>query len=248
MAFVWQLFFVPLVAYCLLLAATLSAHAQTMSNDNYIIKMQGFNTLSGVTEEEDYSLRSTVGDLSPGTSEGVNFKVKTGFENRASTLPFSISLSSDLTDFGSLSPTNPVIRTIDLSVNSLIAYGHSVIVSENESLSTIPSSSKAFIPDTTCDNGGCSAENANKWNNTLTYGFGYRCDNITGVNCDASFATPDFYKHFPNIANNDDPQSIMAGIGSNNQEARISYRVNISGAQDQGVYNNIITYIAVPNF
>lgn len=210
--------------------------------------MQGFNSISGITAGKDYQLRSTAGGLTQTTSEGVNFKVKTGLENLASVVPFSISLSSNIVDFGTLNPTNPIIRTVDLRVNSLTVYGYSVIVFEDKSLTTIPPVSKAFIPDTTCDNGGCGTENAAEWTNALTYGFGYRCDNITGANCDSSFAKTNFYKHFPNVQNNDDAQSIMAGVGSNDKQARISYKVNIPGNQAQGIYNNIITYVGVPNF
>ena len=83
------LIFILYTSYQIRNAAPL-AQAQTMSNDNYIIKMQGFNAISGVTSGKDYELRSTVGDLSPIVGEGVNFKVKTGFENLASNLPFSI--------------------------------------------------------------------------------------------------------------------------------------------------------------
>lgn len=251
-------FIVPLIiltTYHILYTTIVPAQAQTMSNDNYIIKMQGFNTISGVVTGQDYNLRSAVGDLSPVISEGVNFKVKTGFENLASTSPFSILLSPNLVNFGTLSPTNPIIRTVDLSTNSLATYGYSVLIFENESLTSIPptesssaSASKTFIPDTTCDNGGCDTENAFEWTNALTYGFGYRCDNAAGSDCNSSFVKINSYKHFPNIANNDDPASIMAGIGSNNRNVRISYKVNISGTQSQGVYSNIITYIAIPNF
>ena len=255
------------ISYLLLVTSPV-AQAQTMSNKDYIIKMQGFNTLSGVTAGKDYNLRSTVGDNAL-TSEGVNFKVKTGFENLAATVPFSISLSSNLVDFGTLSPTNPIIRTVDLSINSLAAYGYSVLVFENEPLTTIPptasnsaTASKSFIPDTTCDFGACGTENAAAWTNALTYGFGYRCDSLTrlpspggkatggqaGADCDSSFAKTNAYKHFPDIANNDDPLSVMAGVGANNKVTRISYKINISGTQAQGIYSNIITYIAVPNY
>lgn len=249
-----------IIAFIVLSAYTVSpASAQTMSNNDYIIKMQGFNTISGTTANTDYKVRSPVGNFSPEVFEGVNFKVKTGFESLASSLPFSISLSSNLVDFGTLSPTNPVIRTVDLNTHSQTAYGYSVIVFENEPLTTIPPNSKTFIPDTTCDNGECGTENAAEWINALTYGFGYRCDNVAGADCDSSFAKANSYKHFPDIASNDDPQSIMAGIGSNNKEARISHKVNISGyvraqtpnvpgTQAQDIYSNIITYIAVPNF
>lgn len=224
------------------------ANGQTMSNDNYIIKTQGFNTISGVTEEKNSNLKPPAGGFDPVVSEGVNFKVKTGFENPVSTTPFSISLSSNLVDFETLNPTNPIIRTVDLSTSSLVTHGYSVLVFENEPLTTIPPSSKAFIPDTTCDNGACGTENAASWINALTYGFGYRCDNVAGSDCDSSFAKTNFYKHFPDIVNNDDPISVMVGIGSNNKTTRISYKVNISGTQTQGAYSNIVTYLGVPNF
>lgn len=222
--------------------------AQTMSNNDYIIKMEGFNTSSSVAESNDFKINSSVGGLSPITSEGVNYKIKTGFESSTPPLPFSISLSSDIIDFGILTPTNPVIRTVNLAINSPSVYGYSVIVFENQALTTLPPASKILIPDTTCDNGRCDAQNAAEWINTLTYGFGYRCDNITGADCDIGFKGVNFYKHFPNVENNDSLQSTMAGFGSKKKEARISYKVNISGTQAEGIYNNIITFIAVPNF
>jgi hypothetical protein len=243
------IFFLLLVICYLLFVTAPTAQAQTMSNENYILRTENFNTISGVTAGEDYKIRATAGNFSnQSTSEGVNFKVKTGFENIVSELPFSISISSNIIDFGTLSPTNPVIRTVNLTTNSLTAYGYSVLIFENEPLATVPPASKTFIPDTTCDDGACGTENAAQWTNALTYGLGYRCDNVAGADCNNSFAKPNAYKHFPDLASNDDPQSIMSGIGANNKEINISYKVNISGTQAQGTYNNVITYIGIPNF
>lgn len=222
--------------------------AQTMSNDNYIIKMQDFNTVSGTTTNESYELRSGISSLSKTTSEGTDYKVKTGIENLVSPASFSISLSSDIVNFGILNPTNPIIRTIDLSINSLAVYGHSVLVFESKSLTASSSANNAFIPDAACDDGKCDAQNASKWENALSYGFGYRCDNIIGTDCDNSFTKANYYKRFSNNENNEIIQSIMAGIGSSNKKVRVSYKVNISGSQVQSNYNNIITYVGVPNF
>ncbi len=233
-----------LVACYLLLVVLPTAGAQTMSNKDYIIKMQGFNAISGAATNTNYKLRSTAGEFSPVVSEGVNFKVSAGFENIESVPPFSVSLSSDLIDFGGLSPTNPIIRTVDLSVYSLSTFGYSVIASEDNALK----SNKTNIPDITCDNGECSQEAAAEWINVLTYGFGYRCDNIIGLDCESSFSKSNFYKHFADTSNSQFPQSVMAGIGSKNKDVKMSYKVNISGNQAEGIYNNTITYIAVPNF
>ncbi len=221
-----------------------SAYAQTMSNNNYIIKMQELNPTADINVDN----KPTADNLNPSIPEETSFKVRMGIKNSVASHPFSILLTSNIIDFGILSPTNPIIRTVDLNTNSEAVYGYSVIVFENESLTASSSAKRAFIPDTTCDNGECSTENASEWTNTLTYGFGYRCDNITGVDCNDSFAKTNFYKHFPNIANNDDPQSIMAGVGSKDKTTRISYKINIPGTQAQGTYNNITTYIGVPNF
>ena len=220
------------------------AAGQTMSNKDYTIKMQEFNAVSGAVTNGDQST------LSPFGAQGAAVS-----ENIASSLPFSASLSSDIIDFGSLIPTNPIIRTADLSVYSLSLYGYSVIASEDHPLKMNPDASGVNIPDATCDNGECSQEKAGAWINTLTYGFGYRCDNMTGFDCDSSFSNaegtpsgPNFYKHFADTSNAQPPQSVMAGIGAKNKDVRLSYRVNISGTQAIGIYNNIITYIAIPNF
>lgn len=224
------------------------AQAETMSNDSYIIKMQGFNAASGTIVNTDYELRSAFGGQTQSTSEGTDYKVKTGINNLASSGPFSITLSSNLVNFGILSPTNPIVRTVDLTTSSLTAYGYSVLIFENRPLTASSSANNALIPDTTCDNGACNAQNASEWKNTLSYGFGYRCDNLIGIDCDSSFVNVNFYKRFPNNANNESVQSIMAGIGSNNKKARIFYKVNISGSQAQDTYSNTITYLSVPNF
>lgn len=209
------------------------AQAQTMSNQDYII-----------TPDTNSQSQPTAGEIKPFTSEGVNFKVRSGFENTTSVLPFSVSLSSDVVDFGTLSPTNPIIRTVNLSVYSLSLYGYSIIASEDHALK----SDKSVIPDTTCDNGACNQEDAAEWTNALTYGFGYRCDNVTGADCDSSFSKLNFYKRFADISNMQSEQSVMAGIGSKNKDVRMSYKVNISGSQAQGIYTNVITFIAIPNF
>ena len=237
-----------LVTCYLLLVTPPKAAGQTMSNKDYKIKMQGFNSISGTTNNADYEVRSIVGELSPVVSEGVNFKVRSGIENSAADLPFSASLSTDLIDFGVLTPTNPIIRTLDLSIYSLSSYGYSVMTSENHPLQSDPDASGQLIPDTTCDNGECSEQNAQEWINTLSFGFGYRCDNTIGMDCDISFSKPNFYKHFADVSNKQFEQPIMSGIGSKNKSVKVSYRVNIAGNQPEGIYTNIVDYIAVPNF
>jgi len=243
-----KLLFFLILATLYLLLNTPPVNAQVMSNQDYKITTGKFNAISNSAAEKDSETKPTTNNFGQAISEGVNFKAKAGFESLKSIPPFSISLSSDIVDFGILSPTNPIIRTVDLSTYSLPVYGYSVISFENEPLTAIQSVNKTLIPDTTCDNGECDDQNASEWINTLTYGFGYRCDNLIGADCDSSFAKTNSYKHFPDISSNDDPQSIAAGFGSKDKKIRISYKVNISGTQAQNIYKNTVTYIGVPNF
>jgi hypothetical protein len=80
----------------------------------------------------------------------------------------------------------------------------------------------------------------------LTYGFGYRCDNQSGTDCDTQFSDSTFYKPF---AASPSAVAVMSGITvGRNKVSQITYKLNISGAQPAGLYTNVINYIATPTF
>lgn len=173
---------------------------------------------------------------------GKNFKVKYGFEKIASN--FSFSLSSDLIDFGILSPNNPITRTNLLSVYT-DSTGYIILASENQELK---SSENISIPDTTCDNGSCTQTTSSLWKVATVYGFGYRCDNVFGSDC-LDFENPQFFKQFADLSKKEAWEKIMEGVPENKKkQAKITYKVNISTTQKISKYINNITYIAVPNF
>jgi len=215
-----------------------------MSNDNFTIQTDNLDAVS--QEATQNSRPKTLKDKAI-ISEGVNFQARVIMKNSTPASPFSISISSSLVDFGILSPTDPIIRTIELGTNSLADYGYSVTVFENGNL-TASSAAKTIIPDTTCDDGTCNAQFASEWSNALTYGFGYRCDNLAGNDCDSSFGALNSYKHFPNISSNDDPQVLMSGACSTDKKTRIAYKINVSGNQTKEIYSNTITYLGIPSF
>lgn len=226
-----------------------AAKALTMTNNNYILNMGTLNSGSGIGSNSNYKLGTTIGQTAPGLFSGTNYIVRSGFQyvSTSSAVFFSFSVSSTLIDFGSISPTNPITRTNILSVSPNGVTGYQVTASENTPLTI--ANSLVTIPDTTCDAGNCSQTTAAPWTSTLTYGFGYRCDNVSGSDCSQDFATPTVYKQFANIANAEQAATVMNGIGaSTNKQAQITYKVNISGAQQAGIYTNGITYIATPTF
>lgn len=228
----------------------------TMYNDSYKVRMGNLNSISGESGGS-YNINFTSGETGVGLYSGANYKVRAGFQYIKSIIPFSFTISDILVDFGTLSPTNPVTRTSTLTIGNQSANGYVVTVSENHQL-LVPSSG-ALIPDTRCDGGTCTQTTAAAWTSSLTYGFGYRCDSVSVIyngavsnGCVAGDTTfydnPTFYKQFADDSNSETAQSIMSGTSGRNQQATVTYKLNISSTQAAGQYANSIIYIATPTY
>ena len=230
-----------------------SASAQTMSNDNYILQLQELDVSMSKPTIKNRTLGVSDQQASEQKPEP-NYKIQAGFVDDKSKSPFTFSVSETLIDFSTLSPTNPIKRSNKLAVSNGSANGYSVIASEDRELSSSPTSnvasaSSGFILDTTCDNGLCSEARSALWTNPLTYGFGYRCENIVGTDCASGFSEVEFYKQFANASKSKKPQKVASATNTGkNKTVQITYKVNVSGTQQFAFYSNTITYIAVPNF
>ena len=221
-----------------------SSYAQTMSNDQYTVQMGNLNSISGRASDGSVNLTFTSGQTPNNLFTGANYKVRAGFQYINSIIPFTFSVSSVFVDFGVISPTSPVTRTNDLTVSFGSAHGYQVTVSQNRNLRTDATGWE--IPPTTCDSGTCTTTTAAAWTSSLVYGFGYRCDNLTGTDCNTDFSTSTFYKQF---ASSPSAVTVMSSdnVGRNRQ-GQITYKVNVSGTQPAGLYTNIINYIATSTF
>ena len=93
---------------------------------------------------------------------------------------FRFSLSDDLINFGPLSPTDFITRTSSIAVEGDPSYQYTITVFENHELQN---KKNTIIPNTRCDDGTCSPTTASNWENTLTFGFGYHCENRSGNDC-----------------------------------------------------------------
>lgn len=220
-----------------------NASAQTMSNSNYILQMGNLNSFSGRGTGSGNTLTFTGGQTGAGLFTGPNYKVKLGFQY-IYPFAFRFSISSIFIDFGIISPTIPVTRSHQLTVTNHSAYGYQVTVSQDHNLRVDSSGNE--IPPTTCDGGSCTPTTAAAWTSSLSYGFGYRCDNVSGTDCDSQFSTSTFYKPF--IAS---PSAVVVMSSTNvgtNRKSNVTYKVNVSGSQAAGLYKNIINYIATPTF
>jgi hypothetical protein len=214
--------------------ASQQAHA-AMTNDNYTIDQGDVDIMPFATPTKTATVQYE--KLQPRQLEGggENYTVRSNDFS-----PFGFTISNGVVDFGKLSATNPVIRTSDIAITSNRPYTVFAIQSNPLRLNE-----RILIPDTTCDNGSCSETTAAPWVNTLTYGFGYRCDDTT---CQRDFKDKTYYRQFSDNTKQEIPQVILQGAKNKNTPAKITYKINISGTQQEGSYNNIITYIATPSY
>jgi len=204
------------------------------------LDMSGGNVSGG-----DYKLSFSAGQQAPGLYSGPNYKVKAGFQYVRPGIPFEFSISSLVIDFGGLTPGEPVTRTNEITVSNGSAHGYQVTAFEDHELRVFPN--EANIPDTSCDNGSCTQTTSALWSNPLTYGFGYRCDNLSDTDCASGFETENYYKQFANKEIGEAPQSVMSGNSAGeDKKIQITYKINVSATQPPGSYENIITYIATP--
>jgi hypothetical protein len=208
--------------------------------------MGNLNSVAGKSTG-DQKLNITVGQTGPGLYSGPNYKVRAGFQYISSIIPFRFSVSDVSVSLGTLTPNNPIFRTAILTVSNQSAGGYAVTISQNHQL-LVPASG-ALIPDTTCDGGACSETTAAAWTSSVIYGWGYRCDLVTGSNyCVSAFSDSDYYKQFADLSKIETAQTVMSGATGRDQKAQITYKVNIAASQFAGFYTNVINYIATPTY
>ena len=230
--------------FCMFLAQ--SINAETMSNSTYKIRFGNLNSCAGKPSNAQYSLGITGGQIAPGLYTGTNYKVRAGFQYIKSIIPFSFSISSIFIDFGPITPGTPITRTNNLTISNGSAYGYTVLASENHALRA--DSTGVSIPDTTCDTGTCTESVAAAWSSLTTFGFGYRCDNVTGTDCQSGFSTASNYRQFSASESGELAFPVMRGVNvGRNIQTQITYKVNVSSTQPPGNYMNVINFVAVPS-
>lgn len=220
----------------LTLKLTPQVKAFTMENGGYIIQQGDVGFEKPKTPNEKPSPTPLPGSYS---GEKYQVLVEPAQEKKDQSLDFSIN---DLViSFGDITPGEPISRTVRIEVNSFPDAGYQIVAQENHELKNLESHN---IPDTTCDSGNCSAGTAAIWDNPLTYGFGYRCNNIEGSTCQLDFNEAQNYKSMANFDKKQAPQVVSAGAVKSITESVL--KLNIPQSQAKGVYQNIIKYIAVP--
>lgn len=230
--------FEVLVVSCILFAFVTQTSAQTMSNDSYKLEQGKFESSSGSITPSPNKSEFGSGASSTTFFKGTNYTI-----HSESQTAFSFSISNTSVAFGKITPGEPIIRTNTLNISS--PTGYEVMSLESGPLKA---SGSAQISDTSCDQGNCGKQISAKWDSPLTYGFGYRCDNLSGTDCTPDFKDPSYYRSFASLEKQDTPQVIMQNINpASGSTVQIAYKVNIPGNQTPGQYQNTVSYLAVPS-
>lgn len=230
----------------LLLLCIFPNHAMAqakITSPNYVIQMPNFNSGAGIPSSSNYRMDTTIGQTSAGLYTSTGFLVRSGFQYIHSIIPFSFSMSNFLINFGTLVPGVPSTLTSTLTVSAGGAGGYKVTARETDYLKT---SGGQSIPDTTCDSSACSESTAGVWSLASTYGFGY---NMSGNDIPSDFIGSTYYRHFANIAQGQTDQVVMgsANVGRS-RTATMTFKINVSGVQAAGKYNNKILFTATPTY
>jgi len=231
-----------LSAFCILHSP--QAKATNLSSDSYKIQMGNLNMGAGLPSSDSYKLGVTGGQTAPGLYTSTGYKVMAGFWYIKTIIPFAFTISDLTIDFGTLTAGTPSTATNKLSVSAGGAGGYQVTAIENDALKTLGSTAR--IPDTACNGGAetCDEENAAPWTDNSKYGFGY---NMTGNDIPSTFVDSTYFRPFPSDADNESAAIVMEYVGKN-RVATVTYKVNISGSQEAGNYQNYIIFVATPKY
>ena len=221
------------------------ALADTLDSASFEVKMSTINITGGNKSSSSYKLTDTVGQTVQGRFDSAGYIIKAGFQYLYPLTAFTFTISDLDLDFGSLITGTPSLLTNILTVTTGSAFGYTVKTIEDHSLRLI--SGSTTIPDTSCDLAlPCTQTDATPWTVDTRYGFGY---NIQGTDVDvADFVDNTYFRSFP-IQDVDQPATVMSRAGvATDSAATVTYKVNVSGSQAAGIYQNNLQYIATPSF
>lgn len=214
-------------------------NAQHFESTNYNIDWGNFNITSGKKTSTNYSLTDTVGQNAPGEYTKTGFKLKSGFQYIYPFDEFSFAIDNLDIDFGTITADIASTAVSTLTITTPSGHGFQITASENNPLRL---NSGTTIPDVKGDNNLASESNSDLWQNSNTYGFGVNANTLY-------FSSNNHFRQFANISALETPQIIDSSNSPiSNHQTKITYKVNISGAQPAGIYQNYIVYTATPKY
>ena len=221
--------------------------ADRLESDSYVIQFGNFNVGSGGGETNNYGLTYTIGQTAPGPfgEHGIsNYFIGSGFQYIYQINTFGFSIDEVALDLGELAVGQHHTASNELNITTRGAGGYTIYAYEEKPLTH--SSGADFIPDTTCDGGGCDETIAGVWSNQNVPGFGF---NISSPDAAADFLDSTYFRQFADDSSGENMQVIMSSDNVvSNRRGTVTYKVGISGSRAAGNYQTAVAYVAVPGY
>jgi len=237
-----------------LIAPAPSASRVANNADAYSFKVQNFtNNANPNTDTPTDDATGKVAVIEPvrvtaTVDATITFKIE-GVTSGTS----ACSLSTDVTTTNASVPFG--VLTLDtfrsaaqkLTVSTNAASGYAVTAIENDKLSNL-ASSPSYIPNTTCDTGGCTNTASAAWATAVGHpGFGYTVAIVSGTPTIAPTAPN--YQRFSSLAASEAPFQIMSNNTiASSQATYVCYKISVDATQPAGNYENQVTYTATATF
>ena len=209
-----------------------------------------------VTAGIDETLTFTVAGITPAGGTDITTPCTfnpagTKVTTTAYSVPFGASILKDTFYVGAQ----------QLSVSTNAPGGYTVKIEENDQMGkdgkVCPGASageaQSCIKDTQCESGTCSESTFSPWVVTTTRGFGYTLSNVTGTYATAAYlynASGVFSAgQVPDMEAGETKQTIMTHTAPASADSIcVVYKVDISGTQPAGNYQNVVKYTATALF
>ena len=196
-------------------------------------------------------------------AESLTFQINAETNNNCDTqFPSAIpgpDTSSSAVNFGTINTTDTLLHACQFLKVTTNAASYVVTAEEDTSLNRT-GAGDLTIDDAICNAGTpCDHDTEGAWTTATRNGFGYSCKTKSGTNlCNFTTETTN-YKAFAcqsSTAAECDPvdglltkQNVMVGAApASDDQVYIEYKLSVGATQQQGTYDNTITYIATPTF
>jgi len=256
-----------IIFFCLAIFVSLIAlfrpqliKAERLTSDSYIIQFANFNMGAGKFDPGTlYNVSYTLGQTAAGPygkfgeGEESYYFIGAGFQYIYQIGEFKFTISDIDIDLGTLTPGAHNTGNNTLTISTRGAGGYTIYTYEQHPLTH--RGGLDFIPDTECDVGyTCDPENAKPWLMENVEGFGFNAagdsvaEDFTSAN-PVCITDTECFRPFADVSGGGVMKPIM---GSDNiaraEQATITYKAGISGAQAAGHYETSIIFVAVPGY
>lgn len=223
------------------------ASAAEMKSGNWKLETGGYNIgtdklISGTKVWQKLEATNPLG------FEDAGYIIQTGFPYTKSALPFGFAIANTTFDLGPLTKEKQIgqMPSTTLTVTTAGAASYQVLASENHPLRIIKGTTT--INDTSCDNpdDACTQKIAKIWTDNSKYGLGY---NLSGQDIPTDFLGSKYFRCFSNEENLEEPAVIMTELNPDREiQATITLKALAPDIQAAGVYDNIVTFLAIPGY